>query len=234
MSAVRIRFTRGHEVKFISHLDLMKVFERALRRSDLPISYSQGFNPHPLMVFGLPLSVGVTSDAEYADFELTGDIDPDHFMHTLNKELPEGIRITNARIKYSRNNIMASVNGALYEIKLFTNENIELEGLSQKIAALLQENEILAEKEGKGGIKKINIRPMIKKLDLASTDKIPAGYEEFVSAFTLKALLSAGSASNLKPELLVKAIGEKTGTDFETAIIHRRELYVEYEGSLAV
>src|SRR5690242_15350351 len=73
LANIRTKFRRSDEVKFISHLDLMKVFERAIRRARLPIAYSQGFNPHPGMVFGLPLSVGVTSDAEYGDFEITDD-----------------------------------------------------------------------------------------------------------------------------------------------------------------
>jgi radical SAM-linked protein len=61
--SIRVKFERSQEVKFISHLDMMKAFERALRRAGLPIGYSKGFNPHPLMVFGLPLSVGMTSQA---------------------------------------------------------------------------------------------------------------------------------------------------------------------------
>ena len=71
----------------------MKLFERALRRANIPIAYS-GFYPHPVMVFGLPLSVGVTSEAEYADFEFESKIDPLKFMENLNRELPAGISVS--------------------------------------------------------------------------------------------------------------------------------------------
>ena len=111
MSSVRVKFFRGEEVKFISHLDLMKMYERALRRSGVPIAYSQGFNPHPQMVFGLPLSVGVTSESEYADFELEGNMDPGEFMQRLNGSLPEGIRIVDAAVKKAGSNIMAVLQG---------------------------------------------------------------------------------------------------------------------------
>ena len=70
MIRLRVKFTRGEEVKYISHLDMLKVFERALRRANIPIAYNKGFNPRPQIVFGLPLSVGVTSESEYADLEI--------------------------------------------------------------------------------------------------------------------------------------------------------------------
>ena len=88
MVNLRVKFIRGEEIKFISHLDLMRVFERALRRSEIPVAYSKGFNPHPQMVFGLPLSVGVTSQCEYADFKIEDNIEPNEFIQRLNDNLP--------------------------------------------------------------------------------------------------------------------------------------------------
>ena len=102
MSDIRIKFIRGEEVKFISHLDLMKVFERASRRANIPIAYSQGFNPHAHLIFGLPLSVGVTSQAEYADIELTEELDPENFMLGLNKQLPKGLIIVAAKARNTK------------------------------------------------------------------------------------------------------------------------------------
>ena len=65
----RIKYTKGPELRFVSHLDLMRLFQRAVRRAGLPIGYSHGFNPHQLMSFGNPLSLGMTSTGEYCDFE---------------------------------------------------------------------------------------------------------------------------------------------------------------------
>jgi radical SAM-linked protein len=127
MNSIRVRFVRGNEVKFISHLDLMKVFERALRRSRLPIAYSQGFNPHPQMVFGLPLSVGVTSSCEYADFELSYELAAEDFTARLNMQLPKGLHITRAGQIGTKNNIMKSVAAAAYNVLTDAGNDISID-----------------------------------------------------------------------------------------------------------
>lgn len=70
LSRIRIKYIKGEQVKYISHLDILRTLNRVLKRAELPVAYSQGYNPHPLVSFGLPLSVGVTSEAEYADIDL--------------------------------------------------------------------------------------------------------------------------------------------------------------------
>ena len=233
MNSIRIRFTRGDNVKFISHLDLMKLFERTLRRTGLPIAYSQGFNPHPQMVFGLPLSVGVTSEAEYADFELSENMEPSEFLERMNKELPLGIIVKDAVIKTSKGNIMASVSGAVYLISVFLNESLDLTEINNRLSSFLEKNEIIIKKEGKGGIKDVNIRPIIHKLEVYPLNFIPQGYEGFNTVFCMKALLSAGSVSNLKPELLLTAFAEQAGFKIGVARIHRKELYVDRDGKMS-
>jgi len=230
LTNIRIRFNRGENVKFISHLDLMKVFERALRRSKLPVAYSQGFNPHPQMVFGLPLSVGVTSECEYADFELSEQIEPAEFIKGLNKELPMGIEATEAAVKTSKSNIMASIKEAIYEIVVFSNEKLELEKVKEELGRFLDSETIIVKKEGKAGIKDVNIRPMIHKLEVYPVKSFPQGYEAFSTGFLIVARLAAGSAANLKPELMSAAISEKTGIEISAIRVHRRELFVEHLG----
>lgn len=161
MSSIRVKFVRGEEVKYISHLDLMKMFERALRRSNIPIAYSQGFNPHPQMVFGLPLSVGVTSESEYADFELERDIEPNEFVRRLNPNLPVGIKIVSVKKKKTVSNIMASVAGASYEVLVSTNAEFGINDLRNKLVEFLKKEQIFIDKESKGKLKQIDIRPMI-------------------------------------------------------------------------
>ena len=114
MGKIRFKFIRGEQVKYISHLDLMRTFERAIRRANIPVRYSQGFNPHPSIVFGLPLSVGVTSEAEYADVEIDGELAPPVFLQQLNSQLPEGLKVTDAKESGAKSNIMASVAFASY------------------------------------------------------------------------------------------------------------------------
>jgi radical SAM-linked protein len=232
LNSIRIRFTREEDVKFISHLDLMKVFERAVRRSGLPIAYSQGFNPHPHMVFGLPLSVGVTSDGEYADFELTRHIQPQQFMDVLNASLPEAIRITSAGEKLSKTNIMAAIAGADYALSIFSEEAVSLEEAASRLKALMAMDSIKVLKEGKGAAKEVDIRPLIHSTDIAAAGQLPFGYETFASAFVIHTRFSAGSAANLRPELFVKALVEKAGLPVAASRLHRRALYVDNGGIL--
>lgn len=233
MNSIRVRFKRGNEVKFISHLDLMKVFERTLRRSGVPVTYSQGFNPHPQMVFGLPLSVGVTSEAEYADFELDEEIKPLEFMSRMNEELPCGISIIQAEEKYIKDNIMATINGAVYDIYIFLKKNMRMEEIRNSIYGLLEEPVIIVRKEGKSGVKDVDIKPMIHDAEINFLKQMPSGYEEFRASFCLTARLSAGSVSNLKPELLITALSDKTDLSIGAVRIHRKELYVDKKGMMA-
>ncbi len=170
MSVIRARFIRGEEIKYISHLDLMKAFERAIRRAAIPIAYSQGFNPHPHMVFGLPLSVGVTSQAEYGDFELSAPMSAGGFMDTLNKELPPWLKIIQAREKHSGNNIMASIAAACYDILLSSELKTNSVFIEDKIRELLMKPEITVKKTSKRGIREIDIRPMIHRVNFKELD----------------------------------------------------------------
>jgi radical SAM-linked protein len=98
MPRIRIKYTKSEEVKFISHRDLMRVFQRAIRRSEIPISYSRGFNPHMKISWGQALKVGKASSSEYAELQLEGFIKPQELMQRLNKQLPQGIEILEANL----------------------------------------------------------------------------------------------------------------------------------------
>lgn len=232
MYSIRIRFTRGEEVRFISHLDLMKAFERAIRRAGLPIAYSQGFNPHPQMVFGLPLSVGVTSEGEYADFELVRKMDPEEFLTVLNRSLPEGIRITAAGTKNIKANIMATICAADYSLDIFLNEMVSLGEAVTKVEAMMEMQCIKVLKEGKDSAKELDIRPLILGVKLKEMNQLPSGYEGFKTAFTALAGFRAGSAANLRPELFIKALVEQAGFPIGAGRLHRMALYVEKNGRL--
>ncbi|MEE8637478.1 MAG: TIGR03936 family radical SAM-associated protein [Candidatus Margulisiibacteriota bacterium] len=98
MFRVSIKYTKGEEVKFISHRDLMRVFQRAIRRADIPIAYSQGFNPHIKISWGNALKLGRTSDNESAELHMQSWIKPEELMRRLNQELPKGIEILEANL----------------------------------------------------------------------------------------------------------------------------------------
>lgn len=89
-------FHKGEALRFISHLDIQRLLQRALKRADMPVSYSQGFNPHPLLAFSSALALGYTSDAEWMDVRMEEAVDPQEFPARLNAVLPEGLRVVRA------------------------------------------------------------------------------------------------------------------------------------------
>src|SRR4030042_929087 len=93
MQRLRLRFSRGDEVKYVSHLDLMRLWERALRRAGIALAYSEGFSPHPRLSLAAPLPLGVTSEAELMDVFCTKWVSP-HFLATaVSRQLPPGMEI---------------------------------------------------------------------------------------------------------------------------------------------
>lgn len=98
MQRIKIKYRKGEEVKFISHRDLMRAFQRAIMRARLPITYSQGFNPHMKISWGDALKVGAASDAEYAVLEFDGWQKPQEVLDRLNQTLPKGLEILEANL----------------------------------------------------------------------------------------------------------------------------------------
>ena len=96
MQRLKIKYTKGEEIRFISHRDLMRLFQRAIRRAGIPIAYSQGFNPHMKISWGQALKVGQSSQGEYAELQLSEYIKPSQLRERLNQQLPQGIEILDA------------------------------------------------------------------------------------------------------------------------------------------
>lgn len=214
---IRFKFNRGEKVKYISHLDLMRTFERALRRANIPVEYSQGYNPHPNLVFGLPLPVGVTSAAEYADVGLTEDLSPDDFLLRLNLQLPEDLRLTDAKEIRSKTNIMASIAFASYNIKL--SANLSLSEFQTRLMNFVEMDKIIVEKESKRAVKDIDIRPLIHKLEIID-------FDQSNGRGCISALLSAGSVANLRPDLMIEALKKYQMPEAKLEAIHRTGLYL--------
>jgi radical SAM-linked protein len=155
-------------------------------------------------------------------------------MKAMNKVLPQGIRITGAVRRYKNSNIMALVRKADYDIEAYSNGEHTIEEVKSSIGRLMERNAIMVKKKEKdGGYKEIDIRPMIKNLEAHRLPKKAPGYEEFRSAFLLKASVDAGSKSNLNPVMIVSALPEYAGINIDASRIHRTALYVESCGGLA-
>jgi len=121
MQRLRIRFRRGQELKFISHLDIMRLWQRAFNRGGISLAYSEGFNPHPRLSLAVPLALGMTGEAELMDVVLAKWISPHSFTTLINQQLPPGIEISQTyQIPTTMPSLQSQVRFAEYEVKLKT------------------------------------------------------------------------------------------------------------------
>ncbi len=124
MQRLRVRFCRGEEVKFISHLDIMRLWQRALHRSGVSLAYSEGFSPHPRISLAAPLSVGVTSEAELMDIVVTKWVSPQWFTAVVSQQLPLGIRILQVYpIDLTMPSLQSQVRYAEYRVEVETEKD---------------------------------------------------------------------------------------------------------------
>ncbi len=214
--ALRFKFLRGQELKYIAHLDVLRVFERAIKRVKIPVAYTQGFNPRQKLVFGLPMSIGLTSDSEYADIELAEDMEPEDFIAQLNDGLPEGLKVEEAVAQTTRDNIMNQITAARYEIVFEVKEPQSHFEMDTMVYNLLKEEEISVIKKSKKGPRPVNIRPLIYSM---SANKIDG------DKFRLEAFLSAGAENNLRADLLMKAFSQESKLGIDIVSMHRKALY---------
>lgn len=230
MYKIRARYTKTDMMKFISHLDLVRLMQRAFRRAEVPMVYSQGFNPHPKLTFATALSVGVSSEGEYLDLEIKNFIDLDIFKLKVNQVLPEGMKILQCKyIEQNAEPIMAVIEYASYLVNVKLKDAIEIEQVKEQINHFLSLEEILVlKKPGKrnnDNKKEINIRTYINQLELFSIEK---------DELMLKMILATGSRGNLKPEVVIQklAIDEQIPLELEETRIHRLDLYTMLDGKM--
>ena len=213
MSNYIIKYSRGDEVKYISHLDFVKFIQRAVRRAELPMLYSQGFNPHPQMAIALPLSVGVTSDCELMRIGLEGDYTENEVKNALNSVLPNGFDIIDVK-NYKDSKIdFSSIDRANYICKC------EVEGKKDfDIGSFLANDKILVMKKSKSGIKEADIKPHIHSMELIDIND---------DIMTFSMCVDAGNEYNLKPDTVIDAM-QKYDEEFKVNFfsVHRCSLLV--------
>lgn len=190
---VRLRFCKVGNLQYISHLDLQRVFSHVLTRSGVPVWFTEGFNPHPKMVFALPLSVGTQSICEYLDIKIDRKISPDEIVERLNRQVTDELKIEKAYFPVTKFTEIAMVE---YEIAIFD------EAITKEVAARVEElfasQRITTIKKTKSGEKDIVINDHIKSLSASAEDK----------KLVIKVKLAAGEGS-LNPETIVSALREK-------------------------
>lgn len=196
---VRILFRKVGDLQYISHLDLQRTVARVLVRAKIPMWYTQGFNPHAKVTFGLPLSVGTESECEFIDLRIDRDITPAEVKERLNRELTQEMQILDA---YEPTSKFQDIAWAKYEMELsFDGANAET---AQKMQTLFETSPLYLTKKTKSGDKEIDIVPLIRNVTVT--------YRENTSApIHIRAILAAGTAQHLNPELLIQAAKNKLG-----------------------
>jgi radical SAM-linked protein len=170
---LRVTFTRGDDMKYITHLDMMRFWERALRRAEIPVFYSEGFSPHPQIALASPLAVGTTSDCELLDIFLERRITPRAFIDAITPQLPPAITVTGAReAGLTLPSLQAEVRAAEYEVDapLPVGHNIDA-----SIHDLLAAESIPWEHKREDEIKQYDLRPLILELEVISP-KAPSNH----------------------------------------------------------
>lgn len=227
MSILRCKFTKEKDMKYISHLDLLRLLDKALRRAKIKLSFSQGFNPHPKIAFGQALSLGISSFGEYVDIELYEDIKEDEFLNRINNVLPDGIKfLKSVYIENTVPSLMSSITHGVYIIELNMNKNISLDDMKSKINEFMLKDEIIDVKENKKGkLNEVNIRTLIRELNVLSVEE---------NRVLLNAILATGSKGNLKPSILIEKLKEISSLDIEDDYVKfmRKDLFIEENNTL--
>ena len=215
-----IKYTKESEIKFIAHLDLMRTIQKVVRRAQLPVKYSKGFNPHMALSIAQPLSVGVYSSGEYMDLILTEEVDEQEIIDRLNEKTASGIKfLTATRIVDVENQkklpqAMALIDDCRYIIKVQYNDSANLE---EELKTLLEEKEWNTIKKSKKGEREVDIKALVYDFKFWIKD----------NELVINTLIQSGSREHLSADLLVNYIKEKTtGANLDAFVdIKREEMY---------
>ncbi len=160
MQRLRLTFTRGEEAKYVSHLDLARLWERAVRRARLPLAYSAGFTPHPRLSFAAPLAVGLTSDGELLELYLTEPSPPAEVQARLGAQLPPGLALLSVVEEADAPSLQSRVRAALYLARFRT----AIPDLAARVAAFLARERVPYERKRERKGKTLDLRPYVEQL----------------------------------------------------------------------
>ncbi len=210
---IRVKFGKYGGLKFVGHLDIMRYFQKCMRRAKVDIRYSTGFSPHQIMSFAQPLGLGVTSDGEYMDIEVNSTDTSERMIQRINAANVEDIRIYSYRLLPEKAKTgMAIIAAADYEVRFRYGCPFDLK---EAWPRFMEQTQILIEKQTKSGKKETDIKPLI--------------YEHYPMEDGLFLKLSCGSVVNLKPETVMEALYSFAGFTLGPLdlLLHRKELYGE-------
>lgn len=222
---IRIKFRKWGVMKFIGHLDMMRYFQKAVRRANIDIRYSEGYSPHQIMSFAAPLGVGITSDGEYFDIEVDSSLSSKESVAALNATMVDGVEVVSyVKLPDRAKTAMSIVAAADY--RLTYKEGYEIPYTTTEWQKVIDREFTQAEsfniiKKTKKSEREVDLKPLVYELRVEEHDGAPT--------FFLK--VTTGSVENIKPELVLASLYERCGLTYnENAIqIHRCEVYARNE-----
>lgn len=212
---IRIKFSKQGTMKFIGHLDVMRYFQKVMRKANVDIRYSEGFSPHQIMSFAAPLGVGLTSTGEYVDIEVLSTDSSNEMVCRINEAMVEGFEALSYRmLPDTAGNAMSIVAAADYEVSFREAYNpVDWSAFQQDFLNFVTQESIVVLKKTKKGEREVDIRPMI--------------YEVKCVDEHIWMKIATGSAANLKPELVLDSYFQSKGMQLNKFAleIERKEVY---------
>lgn len=213
MGQIVVKYRKGERVRWISHLDLKRTLERAMRRAGLPLALTQGHNPHPKLSLGPPLPLGVSSDVELLALRLAETISPAALKERLNAQLPPGLEVLEAWTipAYRRKETFGEIEVAEYLVNLAAPQ--QASDLQTRVERLLAEGELNVQRGGERPERTVNLRPLILGVDVVQSAS---------GGTSLRMRLRTGSHGGARPQEVAALLGL---SEEEIESYHRSGLY---------
>ncbi len=206
-----LRYSKSGLLRFVGHLDMLQTWERILRRANVPMAFSQGFSPRPILSLAAPLPVGLSSQAEYLELETSEAVPA--LVEMIAPVLPQGMQVMGAaRVPVGTKSLMGLFRWGDYLVQNLSKSQQEL--LAEQLPSFFTEKTVLQEVKRKGGLRTVDIRPLV--------------YSASLEADTLNLRLALGSVANLRVEDLLRYFS----LPIEMLEVSRQELYLEINGGL--
>jgi radical SAM-linked protein len=211
----RIKFKKFGALRFIGHLDVMRFFQKAMRRADIPIAFTGGYSPHMIMSFASPLGIGHSSDGEYFDIELKEEISSKEAVKRLNKVMVEGIEVLSFRQIAEEKKMTGMAILAAADYRTTLKKGLFPDDWKDKLTVFLSQPEIRILKQTKRSETEVDIKPLIFKMQNKND--------------CIDMQLAAGSVQNLKPGLVMEAFCDFLNIEPKTMEFyhHRLEMYAD-------
>lgn len=213
---IRIKFSKYGIMKYIGHLDMMRFFQKAVRRAGIDVRYSEGFSPHQIMSFAAPLGVGMESGGEYMDLEVLSMTTAQEMKEALNRAMVEGVEILSVIVlPDNAKNAMASVAAASYRLQTKAGD-FPIGNLPGTLTDFLAQETIPYTKETKKSVVELNLRQGIYELAAESGNAV-------------RMMVNASSSGNIKPAMVMDALGRFAGVEIpeNSYRITKLETYAE-------